>query len=57
MKKYKIKYTLFSRKFVSEFEAENEQHAKMILRDSLKIVSLTEIDEQVEKLKNIFGMK
>lgn len=57
MKTYKLKYTIFSRKFVSEVKAESEQHAKMILRDSLKIVDIKEHDKDIEYLKNVFGMK
>ena len=57
--KYKIYFTLYSRKVITEIEANTPVHAEKLLRERIridKIVELPEPDETLENLKNIFGM-
>jgi len=58
--KYKIHFTLYSRKMLTELEANSAVHAEKILREKIRIDHIAEqpeADETVENLKNIFGMK
>lgn len=57
MKHYTVKYILNDRKMKTTVFAANKYDAMNQIKQRLQIVSVEEKDENVNKLKNIFGIK
>ena len=57
MKHYTVKYILNDRKMKTTVFAANKYDAMNQIKQRLQIVSVEEKDENVNKLKTIFGIK
>ena len=55
--KYQLYFELFSKKMQVVIEANTEQDAEYLLRGKIKVNKIVPVDEVVDNLKDILGIK